>query len=106
MKLFINRTRSNIEAQAEYLPEEGTFTVLKGSKISGVIAYTEKFRGSKSIEKSRAGVVDGNVVTKNVTFKSASTAANFVTGSSTNGRTAWKDANGKKLKDILADKEA
>ena len=38
------------------------------------------------------------------TFRSPSTAANFVTGNSTNGLLAWKDENGRTLKEILNDK--
>ena len=73
--------------------------------VSATIAYTEKYRGAKSIEKSREGVIKGNVLQKNVTFKSASTAANFVTGTSTNGLTAWKDKNGKTIKELMAEAE-
>ena len=50
-------------------------------------------------------MVDGTRVIKDVPFKSASTAANFVTGASTNGLTAWKDENGKTLKAILAERQ-
>ena len=105
MKLYLTRPRSNIKAVADYDMESKSFVVLKDSIISETIAYSEKFRGAKSIEKSRSGVVDGTRVIENVTFKSASTAANFVTGASTNGLTAWKDENGKALKVILAEME-
>lgn len=76
------------------------YTVLKGSKISSEITYSEKFRGAKSIEKAREGVVDGTLLIKDVTFKSASTAANFVTGTSTNGLKVWKDKKGTTLKEL------
>ena len=105
MKLYLTKTRSSIKAAAEYDVENKSFVVLKGSVISEVIAYSEKFRGAKSIEKSRVGVVDGTRAIKNVPFKSASSAANFVTGASTNGLTAWKDESGKTLKAILAEME-
>lgn len=105
MKLYLTRPRSNIKAAAEYDTASGAFIVLKDSTVSETIAYSEKFRGAKSIEKSRVGVLDGTRVIKDVPFKSASTAANFVTGASTNGLTAWKDENGKLLKAILAEME-
>ena len=105
MRLYLKRPRSNINAVAEYDVANKLFIVLKGSIISETIAYSEKFRGAKSIEKSRVGVVDGTRVIKDVPFKSASTAANFVTGASTNGLTAWKDENGKTLKAILAERQ-
>jgi hypothetical protein len=37
-------------------------------------------------------------VKEDVIFKSASTAANFVTGSSTNGLTSWKTEEGKAIR--------
>ena len=100
MKLYIIRKRSDINAICEYCPEEGTFTVLKGSKVSSTIAKSAKFRGSRSIEKSRAETVADQIVTKDVVFKSASTSANFVTGASTNGMEAWKDEKGVSLKEL------
>lgn len=101
MKLYLKRNRSNVDAVAEYDKEAGTFTVLKGSVVSNTIAHTEKFRGAKAIEKSRTETVSNGKVIKDVVFKSSSTAANYVTGSSTNGLTAWKDANGVTLKSLL-----
>lgn len=105
MKLYLTRPRSNVKAVAEYDIANNSFIVLKGSIVSETIAYSEKFRGAKSIEKARVGVLDGAMVIKDVHFKSASTAANFVTGSSTNGLTSWKDESGRLLKSILSEKE-
>ena len=102
MKVFIVRERNGIDAKGEFDLTTRSLTVLKGSVLSETIAYTEKFRGAKSIEKSREGVLKGNILQKNLTFNSASTAANFVTGTSTNGLTAWKDKSGKTIKVIIA----
>ena len=101
MKLYIKRKNKTIEAVAEYDLKNGSVTVLKGSTVSATIAYSKKFRGAKSIEKSRSEYVENGVVIKDAYFKSASTAANFVTGSSTNGLTAWKSENGNTLQSIL-----
>lgn len=101
MKLYIKRKNKTIDAVAEYDLKNGSVTVLKGSTVSATIAYSEKFRGAKSIEKSRSEYVENGVVIKDAYFKSASTAANFVTGSSTNGLTAWKSENGNTLQSIL-----
>ena len=106
MKVYIARERSGINAKGEFDPTTRSLTVLQGPVLSVSIAYTEKFRGAKSIEKSREGVVKGNILQRDVTFKSASTAANFVTGTSTNGLTAWKDKNGKTIKELIAEAEA
>lgn len=102
MRVYIKRKNNTVNAIAEYNIAEKSFVVLKGSKVSDSIAYSTSFRGSKSIEKSRAnGNVINGIVAKDVVFKSPSTAANFVTGTSTNGLVTWKDKNGTPLKDLL-----
>lgn len=105
MKVFLIRMKTGINANAEFNPDTKSVTVLKGSILSDAVAHTEKFRSAKSIEKSRDGVMKGNVLQKDVTFKSASTAANFVTGSSTNGLVAWKDKDGRTIKEIISKAE-
>jgi hypothetical protein len=105
MKLYLIRAKSNINAMANYDIENKCFTVLKGSTVSESIAHSEKFRGAKSIEKARLGVLDGTKLIQDVLFKSSSTAANFVTGASTNGLTAWKAKDGRTLKEVLAEME-
>lgn len=105
MKLYIKRSKNGVDAVAEFEKATGTVTVLKGSRVSDSIAHSEKFRGAKSIERARAVYVKNGAVVKDAVFKSSSTAANFVTGTSTNGLTAWKDENGITLKGILTDGE-
>ena len=46
-------------------------------------------------------VVVNNVLQTDMIFKSASTAANFVTGNSTNGLIAWKNKDGVILKTLI-----
>ena len=106
MKVYLVREKSGINATAEYNLKTKEITVKKGSTLSECIAYTEKFRGSKSIEKSREGIVKNNTLQEDVKFKSASTAANFVTGSSTNGLIAWKDKQGRTIKEIVSEEGA
>ena len=76
-------------------------TVKKGSKLSLKLSQSEKFRGADSIEKKRSGKLDGNILKEDVVFKSPSTAANFVTGSSCNGYVTWKTEAGINLKNAL-----
>lgn len=103
MKLFLSRPRSGIDAIAEYNIDKKEFVVLKGSKVSNSVSCAEKFRGAKSVVEKREGVISAdNRTVIDVVFKSPSTAANFVTGISTNGCLAWRDANGNKLKDIIS----
>ena len=101
MKLSLCSRQKDIEAYAHYDEKDKTFTVLKGSKISAEVATTGAFRGANSILKAREGCVTDRIVTRDVVFKSASTAANFVTGRSTNELIAWKAEDGIKLKQYL-----
>lgn len=104
MKLFLIQERKGVKAEAEYDISNKRFIVLKGSVVSDSISHSEKFRGDTSIQKSRGnGVVKNNIVTRDVEFKSPSTAANFVTGASTNGMVAWKNEEGRTLKSILSE---
>ncbi|MBR3017050.1 MAG: DUF4357 domain-containing protein [Clostridia bacterium] len=104
MKFYIKRAKTNIDAVAEYDAGTKTITVLQGSKVSDSISQSEKFRGAKSIVKSRQGIVNANhILIKDIVFKSPSTAANFVTGISTNGRDAWKDETGRTFKQVIGD---
>lgn len=105
MRLYIKRRNSEVDAVAEYDVESKVFVVLKGSKVSKNIAHSEKFRGTKSIEKARAEYVRDCKVIKDAVFKSSSTAANFVTGTSTNGLMAWKNEDGIKLKQLISEVE-
>ena len=99
MKFYLISEKKQIDAVAEYDPSSGRFTVLKGSIVSANISDTGKFRSAKSVEKQRAEYVKDCVVKKNIVFKSSSSAANFVTGTSTNGMIAWKTKDGKKFKE-------
>ncbi|WP_217647192.1 GIY-YIG nuclease family protein [Planctomicrobium piriforme] len=65
-----------------------------------------------NVSKVRADLIDNRVLvrdgdkfkfTQDYTFNSPSLASSVVLGRSTNGRTDWKDANGKTLKQIQAD---
>lgn len=104
MKVFLKKKNSIANAVGEFDERTKELTVLKGSIVSEDIACSEKFeRAANSIAKRRAICVKDNVVTQDVVFKSPSTAANFVTGRSCNGLLEWKDNDGRKLKDILAE---
>ena len=104
MKFYLKSAKSNVDAVAEYDAGAKTMTVLLGSKVSDSISQSKKFRGAKSIEKSRKDIVNTkHILIKDIVFKSPSTAANFVTGNSTNGRDAWKDETGRTFKQVIGD---
>lgn len=103
MVLILENKNKGYYAKANYDADQKIFVVLKGSKVSDDVAQSEKFRGHKSIISRREIYVKNGIVKENVTFKSSSTAANFITGRSTNGLITWKDENGTKLKDLLSE---
>ena len=105
MKLYLKGRKGQVDAVAEYQCDSSELIVLKGSKISSTVAGG-KFRSSRSVEKQRnEDSVRDNLVVKDIHFKSPSSAANFVNGSSTNGLIAWKTEDGKTLKTYLAELE-
>ena len=102
MKVFISSKRMGVQASGEYNPETNTLVVFAGSILSKEIKRSEKFRGANSIEKARKNNLDGCVLQHDMTFTSASTAGNFVTGRSTNGLIVWKNKDGITLKELLS----
>ena len=101
MKVYIKSKKNNIDAVGDFNINTRELIVLKNSKVSDNIAHSERFRGSKSIERQRNGKLKDNILLENVLFKSPSTAANFVTGRSTNGLIAWKNKDGKTIKELV-----
>ena len=105
MKLYYKKRNGSVDATIEWNQKDNTFTVLKGSIVSPTISTNTKFRSAKSVEKARSnGTVVDCKLTIDITFNSASTASNFINGSSSNGLLALKDINGRPLKTILLEK--
>ncbi len=102
MRVYIIRKKDGVRASGDYDPKTNELIVLAGSILSKDISYTAKFRGAKSVEKARDGIVKERILQQNVTFKSASTAGNFVTGRSTNGLLVWKNDEGLSIKEYLS----
>lgn len=99
MKVYIIREKTGIKAEGEFDINTGELVVKKNSVLSEQISKSEKFRGTDSILKKREGKVINRVLQEDVFFSSPSTAANFVTGSSTNGWVSWKDEKGNNIKE-------
>ena len=97
MELYLKKPSSGVSAVGEYDFEAGTMTVKKGSTVSENVHSDGKFRSAKSVARYREAHCEGATVKEDVVFKSASTAANFITGRSTNGLIAWKDADRKSV---------
>lgn len=100
MKVYLNRRDGSVKAEGTYDEKTGALVVLKGSLVSPDVKYSEKFKAASKIDALRKQYVKNRTVKENVSFKSASTAGNFVTGSSTNGLTAWKNKEGKCIKEL------
>ena len=101
IEVFI-KSKKGADAKGIYNEMTNETIVLKGSKVSDYISTSKSFRGIESINNQRSKYCNKNgTVKKDVIFNSSSTAANFVTGTSSNGLTVWKDCKGKTLKDIL-----
>lgn len=101
LNLVIRRKAQRFEAKARYDVEKKEFVVLKGSRVSDSVSDTGKFRSANAVKKLREAYVKDHIVVQDVCFHSSSTAANFVTGISTNGKLAWKDKDGNSLKKLL-----
>ena len=100
MKIYLKSRSGKYDAVGEYDLDTKEVVVLKDSIVSSSVSGG-KFRSASAVEKCRLEVCDENgKVLKNISFKSLSTAANFVTGTSTNGMLAWKDKNGNNMKNI------
>ena len=101
MKVFMKSSRKNYDAIGEYDPKTKTLIVYKGSKVADSFAESRTFKGDKRIGKLWDAGVENCIVTKDMTFNSASTAANFVTGQSSNGLRTWKTEEGLDLGKVL-----
>ena len=101
MKLYL-KTKSGADAVGEYDSATKTMVVRKGSIVAPGVHTDGKFRSASSVIKYREQYCNGLKVKQDVAFKSASTAANFVTGRSTNGLTTWKNSDGVILKSLLS----
>ncbi len=102
MKLYL-KTKSGADAVGEYDPVTKTMVVRKGSVIAPDVHTDGKFRSANSVLKYREQYCDGLKTKQDVVFKSASTAANFVTGRSTNGLIKWKNGDGVILRSLLSE---
>ena len=106
MKVILKTKNGTYSATGEYDNASNRLKVDAGSIVSDSISYSEKFKGAKTIERLRAQYVSDRKVKEDVLFKSPSTAANFITGRSTNGFIAWRSEDGRTLKDIFSPYDA
>lgn len=100
ISLAIKRKDGKAEAYGIY--EDGKITVKKGSRIKKDSDSVMKGYGDAKRARADNSVVDENgVVLKDITFNSASMAAVFVMGTSTNGLKVWKTEKNEKLEEVI-----
>ncbi len=98
MKVRVTLALRNTDAHAEAIYEGETITVLPGGKISeDFAAHIQGGRKAKSYRNNSEYVDSDRNIIKKCVFTSPSTAAQFVTGRSTNGYVSWKVEKKKNL---------
>ena len=102
MNVVLTNRGNTYSAKGIYDPSTKALIVKAGSRVSSDIAHSPSFRGNKAIEKLRVQYVVNGITTEDVHFKSPSTAANFVTGRSSNGMILWKTEEGLTLNQALS----
>ena len=101
IKVYLIRKRLDLNATALFDTETGTTIVKKGSRVSSTIQHSATFNQSNHIERKRQDTVTDLITNQDITFKSPSAAASFVTGNSSNGMKAWRLEDGQHLKTAL-----
>lgn len=98
--MYSNRTSDTYSAKGVYLDKK--LKVLAGSKIA--LNLKENFRPYAIVVKLRndnSVVNSEGILLKDIEFSSASGAAQFVSGRSTDGLLAWKVSRGVPLKKMI-----
>lgn len=105
VEVFLKSNISEVDAFGEYNTSDNSLLVKKGSKLSKQLSESKSFRGKNAIIAARKGNVNDGTLLNDVNFGSPSTAANFVTGKSTNGIRSWKTKDGIPIKKLIAAKK-
>ena len=105
MKIHVTLSSKVYDEMAEAIYEGSIITVLPGGKIR--LDFAEHIRGGRKAKSYRDNPeyvdAEGNIL-KECVFTSPSTAAQFVTGISTNGYEKWKVEPKKSLGEYLEEK--
>ncbi|WP_051211823.1 DUF4357 domain-containing protein [Butyrivibrio fibrisolvens] len=96
---------SNNKGKAIGVMTSDGFVVKKGSTISKNISASCPEYTVKKREAYKEKIGDDNILLEDILFNSPSGAASFVCGASKSGNAAWKNADGKNLKELDAEKD-
>ncbi len=103
INVWLKQRSTDVFAEAVYEGEK--ITVLPGGKISSDFAsHIKGGTKAKGFRDNPEYVDKDHKIIKECVFSSPSTAAQFVTGRSTNGYEAWKVENKKSLGNYLKEK--
>ena len=94
---------TKLNAEATLVTDGTTFTVKKGSRLSAVMGPSmhPSLDALRKEMTSKGKLGSDCVIQEDADFTSSSSAAVFVLGRSTNGKTAWVDSHGKNLGEWL-----
>lgn len=101
IELFLKQTIKKINFTTDATAKQNSegFVVLKGSKIAPSSDGDINISPSNSKKRNECKI-ENNVLQEDVLFNSPSSAAEFVTGKSSNGWISWKTKDGKTLRDL------
>lgn len=99
MKIILKSRKNEHYAEADYI--EGKVKILKGSRINKRLVYEKMASEAKKAREDSTIVDDNGIVIEDIMFNSPSTAAQFVTGRSTNGYISWRPDDKVTLKAFL-----
>ena len=101
IELFLKQTIKKINFTTDATAKQNSegFVVLKGSKIAPSSDGDINISPGNS-KKRKECKIENNVLQEDVLFNSPSSAAEFVTGKSSNGWISWKTKDGKTLRDL------
>lgn len=101
IKCILNSSRDTHYGMGFYCTDTKRFTVLKGSRIKLIASNTRLVYAATNARGDRSIVDADGVVLCDVEFQTPSAAAQFITGRSCNGHSAWRPDNKRSLKEFL-----
>lgn len=104
--IYMQGSQKGLQSKGYYCPNINTFVLLKDSEVSvrEVSYLNSKIKSLRQLLQDEEFFTfkgDRYILNQNFEFKTPSSAGNFVTGYSTNGRDYFKSEKGKTINDIF-----
>ncbi len=103
LKIHVKKDNSVIYTynDAKLIIDNDKFIILSGSKIrKETVESCAKSNKEKREQLIKDGFIKDDIVIKDIICKSLSQAACIISGNSVNGKNAWKNRDGKSLKEL------